>query len=228
MPNQPQASAGPALPVINDCWNKIGVWGDGSCPELARHVHCRHCPVYSAAAAELLNGELPAGYLAEWTAHFAREKPVVERDTQSAVIFRVGTEWFALSVTMFKEISELKAIHSLPHRRTDIVLGLANIRGELLVCVSLAKVLNLEQPPESNPAAHPFLLVISHEGTRLVFPVDAVGGLQHFSLQTVQKVPATVAGAMATYVTGILPWQGKSVGCLDGPLLYYTLNKSLA
>ena len=36
---------------LNDCWNKIGVRGDGSCPELARHVHCRNCPVYSASAA---------------------------------------------------------------------------------------------------------------------------------------------------------------------------------
>ena len=48
---------------LNDCWNKIGVRGDGSCPELERHAHCRNCPVYSAAAAQLLDAELPAGHL---------------------------------------------------------------------------------------------------------------------------------------------------------------------
>jgi len=222
MPDQPHPAVPSARPVINDCWNKIGVWGDASCPELVRHVHCRHCPVYSAAAAELLNGELPPGYVADWTSHFAREKPVVEQDTQSAVIFRIAAEW------MFKEISELKAIHSLPHRRHDTILGLVNIRGELLVCVSLARVLNLEKTPETSRVAHPYLLVISHESSRLVFPVDEVGGIQHFSLQAVKTVPATVAGAGTTYVTGILPWRDKSVGCLDGPLLYYTLNKGLA
>ncbi len=37
--------------AIDDCWNRIGVRGDGSCPELKRHIHCRNCPVYSAAAA---------------------------------------------------------------------------------------------------------------------------------------------------------------------------------
>src|SRR4029077_5730556 len=33
----------PAL-VVDDCWNRIGVRGDASCPELKHHVHCRNCP----------------------------------------------------------------------------------------------------------------------------------------------------------------------------------------
>src|SRR5258706_152676 len=37
-----------APPAIDACWNRIGVRGDGSCPELARHVHCRHCPAFGA------------------------------------------------------------------------------------------------------------------------------------------------------------------------------------
>ena len=31
-----------------DCWEQeIGVNGNASCSELARHIHCRNCPVYS-------------------------------------------------------------------------------------------------------------------------------------------------------------------------------------
>ena len=33
-----------------DCWNTIGIRGDGSCPELARLAHCQNCPVYVTAA----------------------------------------------------------------------------------------------------------------------------------------------------------------------------------
>jgi chemotaxis-related protein WspD len=227
MQSQPGASA-PA--TLNDCWNKIGVWGDAICPELVVHTHCRNCPVYSAAAAELLNGEPPAGYLAEWTRHFAREKPVVEKETHSVVLFRIGAEWLALPVTVFKEVSEVKPIHSLPHRRNRIVLGLVNIRGELLICVSLAEMLNLEKTPAValEAKAHPYLLVISYEGSRLVFPVDEVAGIHHFNPHALHEVPATVSGAMSTYSSGILSWRDKSVGCLNEQLLVYTLNKSLS
>ncbi len=33
-----------------DCWNRIGVSGDRSCPELATVVHCHNCPVFSGSS----------------------------------------------------------------------------------------------------------------------------------------------------------------------------------
>ncbi len=41
--------------AIDDCWNRIGIHGDRSCPLLVDHIHCRNCSVYSAAATRLLD-----------------------------------------------------------------------------------------------------------------------------------------------------------------------------
>ena len=128
--------------------------GDNSCPELVKYVHCHNCPVYAAAARTFLDRDLPGNYLAEWTTHFAREKSAVEQNTLSLVLFRIGVEWFALPVSVLKEISELKTIHSLPHRRDNLVLGLVNFRGELLICVSLAGMLSLGEAPETRADRH--------------------------------------------------------------------------
>ena len=38
---------------LDDCWNRIGVFGQRSCPELLSCVHCRNCSVYSAAGHSL-------------------------------------------------------------------------------------------------------------------------------------------------------------------------------
>lgn len=232
MQSEPRIAPAPDRPAINDCWNKIGVRGDASCPELLKYIHCRNCPVYSAAAVELLNGSLPPDYLEEWTRHFAREKPIADEDTHSALIFRIGAEWFALSTRALNEVSEVKTVHSLPHRRNKIILGLVNIRGELLVCVSLTETLGLlnsaAPEPKTERASHPYLLVISHEGSRLAFPVDEVSGIHRYSAKSVQDAPSTVAGALSTHTKGILPWQGKSVGCLDDQLLFHTLNNNLS
>ena len=41
--------------AIDDCWNRIGVRGDQSCPLLIEHIHCRNCALYAAAAIRLLD-----------------------------------------------------------------------------------------------------------------------------------------------------------------------------
>ncbi|NMG76936.1 chemotaxis protein CheW [Aromatoleum diolicum] len=232
--SKPSATALDASrPTINDCWNGIGVRGDSSCPELKKYIHCRNCPVYATAAVDLLDAELPADHLAHWTSHVAQAKPLVEIDRQAVVVFRIGDEWLALPSILFKEIANPGVIHAVPHRRNGVALGLANIRGELLACVSLREVLSLQAAKEgkrdNHHAAGERFMVIQRDGNRLVCPVDEVHGILRFHRRQQIPVPATLAKATATYTLALLPWQQESsVGLLDDQLLFYTLNRSLA
>src|SRR3954447_17010360 len=90
-----QAEDAPAL-EIDPCWQKIGVYGDGTCQELPKAIHCRNCSVYSNAGLQLLNRPLPKEYRREWTTHFAREKQATVSSKISAVPFRINREWLAL------------------------------------------------------------------------------------------------------------------------------------
>jgi chemotaxis-related protein WspD len=232
MDSKPQIDAETGSLAVKDCWNEIGVHGDSSCAELERHIHCRNCPTYSAAAIRLFDRELPADYRSDWTRHFAEEKQVTKREGHSVVIFRVGSEWLALPASVFLAVSELKPIHSLPHRRNRIVLGLVNVRGELLVCVSLEETLGLENASapakDKQPQTHQRLLIVSREDGRLVFPVESVHGIHRYHLGEVNAVPATVAKATATCTKGMLAWRDQSVGLLNDQLLFDHLNRSLA
>ncbi len=215
---------------IDDCWNKIGVQGDGSCPELERHIHCRNCPTYTGAAEHLLDSSVPADYLHEWTLHYARPKTVVETDRRSLFIFRLGAEWLALPVDMIKEIAPLQPVHRLPHRRNGAILGLTNVRGELLVTLSLDLVLGLEATEakqEKSGLEKHRLLVIAGEGGPLACPIDEAHGIVLCAARELTEVPATITRATASYSHAVLPWEGRSVGCLDQALLLTALNRSL-
>jgi len=217
---------------LHDCWNQIGIWGDGTCAELAQAVHCRNCPVYSTAARDLLDRDVDSTYLAQSAQQIRTPRLDATRDTDSVVIFRIGAEWLALPAGAFQEVCALRPIHSLPHRRNGTVLGIANVRGALLVCVSLHALLGIDKTPAANTAqrrlVHERLLVVGRDGERLVFPVDEIHGIHRFHPDQLGEAPATVARSTATYTRAMLPWQDKAVGVLDDQLLFYSLNKSLA
>jgi len=217
--------------TIDDCWNRIGVRGDASCPELTQYVHCRNCPAYAAGAAALLDAEPPAGYVADRTAYFGEPVLVEGEETRAVTIFRVASEWLALPAPVVVEVANLLPVHSLPHRAGGVVLGLASVRGELLVCVSLGQVVGVEATAAPGQTArsrgYRRLLVIRRDGVRVVCPVDEVHGIHRFHPRELTAVPATVAKATVTYSTALLPWQGHSVGLLDDQLLFYTLKRSL-
>jgi chemotaxis-related protein WspD len=245
----PAAAAGSSSLVIDDCWNRIGVRGDRSCPELEQHVHCRNCPVTRAVAVELLAQQVPGDYTAQWTEHVSRPALQTDRDTASAVIFRIGSEWIALPAAAIQEITNLRPIHRVPHRTSGVVLGVVNVRGELLTCVSLARVFGLEgetasalsggpssssgSAPSEGPApsallARKRLLVIRRKDLRAACPVDYVEGVHRYAPAALSSVPATVAKAGTRYSRALLAWREQTVGVLDEELLFSALKRGMA
>lgn len=215
---QTKPNASPARPAGDiACWTRIGVYGDKSCPDLTRFVHCRNCPTYSTAGLRLLENPLPAEYQEERTAQFAVPKPYREPSRGSAVVFRVGGEWLALPTWLFQEVAEHRPIHSLPHRRKGAVLGLTNIRGELLLCVSLGHLLGFQSGAvgELQRNGYRRLLVISWQQTRAVFPVGEVFGPQRLDPEALKAPPATLSKSRPTFTRNVFYWEDRAVGLLD-------------
>ena len=215
--------------AVFDCWNTIGVEGNGSCGELVKFVHCRNCPVYSAAGLQLLNRPLPPDYRAERTAHYAARKKLTTPARLSVVVFRLETECFALPTQVFQEVAERRPQHSLPHRARSLALGIVNVRGELLVCASLARLLGVvEAKPRNRRSQLDRLLVAAWNGQRVAFPVDEVFGIHRFQQDEVREAPSTVARSTLTYTRGVIVWRERPVGFLHAESLFAALNRSLA
>ncbi|HAZ42942.1 MAG TPA: chemotaxis protein CheW [Cyanobacteria bacterium UBA11369] len=221
--------------MTNDCWNQIGVGGDRSCPELKTFIHCRNCPVYSAAGRSLLEKEVPSGYLQEWTdllrSSVGSLNRVAPRGTISVGIFRLEGEWLALSAKTIEEVTQACVIRTLPHRTNNIILGLVNIRGEIQICISLKTFLGLDTPDTQlqhiSPVVYERMIVVEKDGSRWVFPVDEIYGIHRIHPDEIGNVPSTVSKVQETYTKGVIKWQDKSVSYLDDELLFYALTKKL-
>jgi len=178
----------------------------------------------------LLNRPHPEGYRSELTRRIAEAGHEKQVDEFTSLIFRVGAEWLALPSERIREIAVLNTLHTLPHRH-NALLGLANVRGELLICVDLAIFLEssaIDVATKDKNTPHGQLLVVVTDQGPLAFPVDEVHGFHRYQEVELRELPATLAGATNTYTYNILPWQGHSVGCLDAQALFRAINQSLS
>jgi chemotaxis-related protein WspD len=215
-----------------ECWNEIGVFGDSTCAELKEFHHCTHCPKYSEGARQLLDQEPPVDYLSEWTAVLAREKETPRKNTYSAVLFRIADHLVALSTNVFREVVDIRRVHTIPHRSNDLLLGLVNIRGTLHLCVNLTTLFQLagsQAPAASAPAnangmnrAYRRMVVVEKDGNPWAFAVDEVLSMHRFSPEDIVPLPDPEKTSK-----GIVEWEGKTFDVLDENLFFKKLEQSL-
>lgn len=202
-----------AAPAGTDCWSRIGVTGDGSCERLGELVHCRNCPVFSAGGRVLFEREPPPGYAAEWTAILALPKPEEPAGTLTATVFRVGDEWLALEVSHVVRVGEARPVRRVPHRSGEVLLGLVNVDGELVLCASLSALLGVS--PATGPAGPGRFLAAVLSGKRWVFPVDEIDGVHRLEAGSLVPLPATLSEARARHARGLARTADRTVTLLD-------------
>lgn len=180
------------------------------------------------AILRLLERKPDSSYLSKWTDLLARKKAPVEKSGVSVIIFRLNTEWLAISSSVFCEVMSYKKIHRIPHRTNAILMGLVNYQGMLRLCVNIHKFLGLEpEKPIQSPEKLQRMVSIQKDSEQWIFAVDEVQGVFHADIHHMQRAPVTVSKSKENYLRGIIDWQGKNVGYIDEDLLFFCLRRSI-
>ena len=212
--------------AIDDCWNRIGIYGDKSCPVLPEHIHCRNCSVYSAAATRLLDRY---SFEQEHVEQYATRVDERKVATRSLMIFRLGDEWLGLATRCLDEVAPMQPIHSLPHQRSRALQGVANVRGALVPCLSLIELLGLD-PTLAGPTSlrvMPRMLILAAHGGPVVVPVDEVDGIHNIEERVLNAASASGEHVSAKYTRGVLQWKTRSLRWLDEEQLLGAITRSL-
>lgn len=216
--------------AVDDCWNRIGVFGDKRCPQLERHIHCRNCEVYGAAAIALLDRYGSA--LERGDDDYAQSgTEEVQGAQRSLLIFRLGEQWLAIATRCLAEVMPVSPIHVLPHRNSRGLLGVTNVRGTLVACLSLAELLDLDTQQDARRGERrviPRMLILESDSGPLVTPVDEVSGIQRIPVTRISSAKHDDKRAISRFTAGVLQWQQQSITLLDDEQLLQTMIGSLA
>lgn len=206
------------------CWRAIGTAGDRSCPRLREVVHCWNCWVYEQAGRALFERPPPEDYIEDWMERLAAIPERKDGERISVVVFRIGGEWFALSIACLSEIAEMRPWRRVPHRSGKEFLGLVTVRGELVPCFALSALLGCATPEADQYAR---ILVCGGEGRRLAFPVPEVRGVERLTEGLRQSPPATVVRASDAYTRFLVESEIGKIAVLDAERLFAAVETVL-
>lgn len=211
---------------VDDCWNRIGIHGDKSCPLLVEHVHCRNCAVYAAAAMQLLDRYA----LDREHSDLEYNELVGQVESRSLLLFRLGDEWLALATRCLVEVAPVQPVHSLPHQRSRALRGVANVRGALVPCIGLEELLGIDTQANGVASATrvmPRMLIIAIEGGSVVVPVEEVDGIHRIESSVLEQASRASTQAGARFTEAVWPFRGRSVRLLDEDQLLTAMARSL-
>lgn len=128
----------------------------------------------------------------------------------------------------------MRAWHTVPGHRQRALLGLVNLRGALVPCLSLGELLGVQ--PAAPAVATPSntwrtgmarLLAMRHGSHLSAFPVTEVHGTVTPASSALGTVPATALGASDGFAHAVLHWRERVVGVLDPARVGAAFDRSL-
>jgi len=212
------------------CWKQQGVFGDFSCLKLADIVHCRNCAEYNKAGRTLFDREVSDDFLEEWTKNLTGIKETEALDTISVIVMRIKNEWLALKTIYLQETTNVRPVHRVPLRTNNVFKGIVNINGELLLCISVADLLEYaheEDKWKDDSMIYKRMVVINKNGERYVFPVDEILGIYRIASSDLKEPPVTLSKTPTTLIEGIFNLNEKKVGLLGEGKFIHALKRSL-
>lgn len=142
-------------------------------------------------------------------------------DAGEAVVVRLGSGRFAVSLASVAEVGRVPAVTRIPGG-PDWLAGVANWRGRLMPVLDLRGLLGSECTPFSASAR---LVVLVDDGISAALVVDAVEGTGSLGAQ-VDEFPAAFAGPGADLLRGQVPRDDGPVAVID-PASVLRLRESL-
>jgi purine-binding chemotaxis protein CheW len=131
----------------------------------------------------------------------AREPEAEEaaRRTLEVVEFLLAYETYGIESSYVREVYPLKAFTPLPCT-PPFVLGIINIRGQILSVIDLKKFFDL---PEQGLTDLNQLIVVHNDSMVFSILADAVHGVRSIPLESIQPSLPTLTGMRAAYLKGV-------------------------
>ncbi len=133
-------------------------------------------------------------------------------DSVGILLFRLGDEWYAVYVSDVREIYQEYAITPIPCV-PEFILGVVNIRGEIISVMDVAKLMRLGQLT-SDIALAPAIVIQNEECTTAIV-VDEIGDILDIPREGVEPPLSVMDKVSAEFIAGSVYWESRLIGLVN-------------
>jgi len=187
--------------------------GDQGSPAMTCDLREAHARIEAWGAALEMGFQLGdhevARVLAERARLLAHIPELNGKDESLEVVeFMLGQERYAFESSYVSEVYPLRDLTPLPCTPA-FVLGIVNVRGQLLPVIDLDQFLDLRKREETESAR---VIVLHHDGVRLGVLADSIVGVRSIATGRLQPSLLTLTGRRADLLKGV---DGDRLAVLD-------------
>ena len=132
------------------------------------------------------------------------------------IVFRLGAEEYAIRIDQVKEVTVTPEITRMP-RTPDFVKGVANIRGDIIAIIDLAKRFNIRPDAAKDGASTSYTLVVETDTYSIGVDVKEVPQSLNLPLTKIDKTPSFLQDVSVSenFIEGIAKTDNRLIIVLD-------------
>ena len=133
------------------------------------------------------------------------------------VVFKLLNVEFAIEVTSIESIIKFQAITKIPHA-PDFVVGVTNLRGNIVPVIDLKKRLDLQQIEQGEDTR---IIVAILQDAKIGMVVDSVTQVIEIEETEIEPTPTITMAVDASFLRGIVKIENQLVILLNLEKVFY-------
>jgi purine-binding chemotaxis protein CheW len=136
-------------------------------------------------------------------------------ETVGLLMFRLGEEWYAVTIDAVREIYNEYEVTRIP-RVPDFVLGVINVRGEIVSVTDLGTLIRVPSRSELDIEQElPSAIIVSTGECVSAIVVDEIGDIVDVLAGALEPPLSTLDKAQAEYMSGSVYIDGLLIGIVN-------------
>jgi chemotaxis signal transduction protein/chemotaxis methyl-accepting protein methylase len=141
------------------------------------------------------------------------------------VSFRIGQEYYGIDIMRIKEILKEKDFTRIPNA-LDFVIGVLNLRGEIMPVINLATMFHLESELSGQKNEIKSIIIIKVENLLLGLVVDQIQHVIPLRKNDIQPPSPLLGSINERYIEGVVELNNKLYVILDVESIFSDKGKS--
>ncbi len=133
------------------------------------------------------------------------------KKTIELATFYIGDALCGMDILKIQEINKLTQMTKVP-QAPDYVLGILNLRGQIVTIIDLGKKLGLG---ETDVSLDPRNIIVNSAGGHVGLLVMKIGDVVEADLDKLETAPANMRGIQGEFFKGVYKMKANLIGILD-------------